>query len=186
MAHATATTQQASVDGTGTLRAREKSPLATGVVAGLLGGMLMAAWSMSYAAVTGIGFFMPLKLIAATVHGVESLVGGPGVLLIGVLIHVVVAMGYGVLFALLLPRGASIGAGFLAGLAYGALILLFMTYIVLPLGNEIMRERVELIPTSWIVTHLIFGATVGLLVPALRRSTKATPQPHPHAEARAR
>lgn len=147
---------------------RERSAVTAGLLAGLVAVIAMSIWFMGHAAVNGMGIWTPLKLIAATFVGIESLVGGPGVLLVGGLIHMVTGMAYGVIFAFLLPSRAGAGAGLLAGLVYGGLILLLMTFAVLPAVNDIMRERVDLIPVAWTVGHLIYGATLGLLLPAFR------------------
>jgi hypothetical protein len=141
-----------------------------GIVAGITGAIVMAMWSMGYAAAQGLGFFLPMRLIAATFFGVEALVGGAGVLLAGMMLHFVTASAWGVLFALLLPRRAGYGLSLLAGLIYGAVVVLaVMTYGILPLLDPIMRERVELTMFSWIVTHVIYGVVLGLLTPFLRR-----------------
>lgn len=141
-----------------------------GIIAGVTGAILMAMWSMGYAAAQGLGLFLPLRLIAATFFGVEALVGGAGVLLTGMMLHFVTASAWGVLFALLLPRDAGYAVSLLAGAAYGGIVVLVvMTYAILPALDQVMRERVELTWFSWVVTHLIYGVVLGLLTPFLRR-----------------
>lgn len=144
--------------------------LGAGLLAGLIGAGAMALWSMTYAGITGIGFSMPLKLVAGSVVGVEALVGDAGVMMVGGVIHMLTGMAYGAVFVWLLDEGSTPGIGMMLGMLYGAMILAAMTFVVLPLVNPVMRARVELIPFSWVVTHLIYGLTVGLLTPIFRRS----------------
>jgi hypothetical protein len=146
-----------------------KENLLAGILAGITGAILMALWSMGYSAAQGLGFFLPMRLIAATLFGVEALVGDAGVLLVGMMIHLATAGVWGALFALLLPRHAGYAVSLFAGLVWGLLIVLIaMTFLILPWVDPIMRERVALTTFSWIVTHLIYGVVLGLLVPFLR------------------
>ncbi len=139
-----------------------------GVVSGIIGGVLMAMFAMFYMGAIGMGFWTPLRGIAATLLGVNALVAGAGALVLGVMIHMVASMGWGVLFALAIPRTARAGAALAYGLGAGIVILLVMTFLVMPWADPTMRARVDLMWGSWIVEHLIFG--VGLaFTPALRR-----------------
>lgn len=152
----------------------EAGPLAgeivrAGAIAGLIGGVLMAIWSMLYAVVAGMGLWMPLKMIGATFYGVSALVGGPGVLAYGLTLHVAVSIAYGILFASIVSRYAPPGRALLAGIAYGVAILVFMTFVVLPLFNTTMRERVPTMSASWIIDHILFGIGVST-APLLRRA----------------
>jgi hypothetical protein len=139
-----------------------------GALAGLIGGVLMAVWSMAYSAAVGDGALAPLRLIGATFVGEEALVGGAGTLLYGFFLHVLVAAAFGVVFALILRRNTTPGVAFLYGLAYAVAVMLVMTYLVTPIGNPVLNARIPMMSGSWIFEHLLYGAGISL-VPVLRR-----------------
>ena len=138
-----------------------------GIVAGIIGGIVMAAFSMVHAAMVGVGFWTPLRLIAATTSGVDALIGGGGILIWGLMIHMMVSAMYGVILAALLPRRAGTAAGFGIGLAYGVAVWAVMTFIGLPLVNSTMQARIALMPGWWFFEHLLFGSVTGALIPVL-------------------
>src|SRR5216683_7741347 len=74
--------------------------IAAGIAAGMVGGILMIGFMMTYASVTGAGVTMPLKALGALVYGVESLIAGPTAMVVGALIELGFSMVLGILFAL--------------------------------------------------------------------------------------
>jgi len=77
-------------------------------------------------------------------------------------------MAWGVLFAAAIgrdsPRGIVLFAGPLCGLA----VLVIMTFVFLPVVDPILRQRVPMMRSTWILQHVLYG--VGLTpFPALRR-----------------
>ena len=147
-----------------------------GAVAGIVAGVVMAGWAMLFSAYTAAGFWLPPQLIAATVFGPVAMVRGMEAVLIGVLLHVVVSAGFGILFALMTgwrPLGG--GELIVAGLAYGAAIWAVMTFGILPLVNPTMSARVALEPANWLFQHLLFGALLALLAPLRRSFTPVRP-----------
>lgn len=73
---------------------------AAGIAAGMVGGILMMGFMMTYASVTGAGVTMPLKALGALVYGVESLIAGPTAMLVGALIQLGFSIVLGILFTL--------------------------------------------------------------------------------------
>src|SRR5271156_2433346 len=92
---------------------------AAGLAAGIVGGILMMGFMMTYARVSGMGVTMPLKALAAQVYGVEALVSGPRAMLDGALIQLGFSIVLGVLFALFVSRHTSTIAALFAGIAVG-------------------------------------------------------------------
>lgn len=133
-----------------------------GMEAGLISGVVMMLALMVYSFSTGEGFFFPLQQIAATFMGVEALIGGTGTILLGAVIHLVVAAGLGLGFGLMLPPGSSDAVAASWGVAFGAAVWLMMTFAVLPIFNPIMADRVSLYSGWWFAYHLGFGAVLGL------------------------
>jgi len=136
--------------------------LFAGAAAGVVGGALMAIWSAILAALTGYGFLFPFKAVGAAFVGVHALVGGGGTVLYGLGLHFLIAAAFGALFGALSRPISSAGGALAAGIAYGLGILLLMTFVVLPATNATLFERVVLVPGSWFLLHVLYGAGVSL------------------------
>ena len=145
-----------------------KEILGAGILSGIIGGVLMGMLSMMVTLAMGQGFWTPMKLIAGTTHGVDVLIGGAGIVLWGLIIHMMVSAGYGVLFTLVVPRSTRPGAALAAGLIYGALIWAFMGSLIVPAINPTMHARLAMMSGWFFLEHLLYGvgASFG---PALRR-----------------
>lgn len=133
-----------------------------GALTGITAGLIMALIAMIFGYVMGMDFWLLPKMIAATFLGADALTGGVGSVILGLIVHLVVAAAYGILFAFLTPRITSPSSDFGLGIAYGVIIWAVMTFIVLPLFNDLMRERVALIPFTWFINHLVFGASLAM------------------------
>ena len=136
--------------------------LEAGAVTGASGAVLMLAVLMVQSSVTGYGALFPLNLIGTTFRGPEALVGGAGVMLTGLFLHAVASLIFGTLFSIAVVRRPHLAPTLVVGIAYGLLILLFMTYVVLPYANPMMRQRVVATPGSWFFSHVAFGLGVGM------------------------
>src|SRR5262249_30386840 len=117
-----------------------------GVIAGLIGGIAMAMIMMIVTALLGMGFLAPLYLIAATFHPAWATAQGLQIapLLVGLMVHMVNSAIFGVIFAVVLrwifrqPIGVVVMA--VAGMVWGILIFLVMTYGVLPVLDAAMAH----------------------------------------------
>ena len=147
---------------------RNKSIISAGIGAGIIGGIVMAAFAMMYAGAMGMGFWTPLRLIAAPTSGVTALIGGGGILLWGMVIHLMMSAIFGVILAAILPRRVGNAAGFGWGILYGIAVWAVMTFLALPVVNSTMQARIALMQGSWFFEHLLFGEVAGTLVPAFR------------------
>ena len=148
-----------------------------GAVTGVTGGALMIATLMVQATATGYGALFPLNLIGATFRGPEALVGGTSVMLSGLLMHVVTSVVFGTMFSMAVLRRPRLAPTLVTGIAYGLLVLLFMTYVALPYANPTMRQRVIGAPGTWFFSHVAFGLGVGL-APLIKRRFRSRPQAH--------
>lgn len=156
-----------------------------GAIAGIIAGLALGAFAMMYAAIMGMGFWAPLKMIAATLFGDPALIGGVGVIMTGLIIHMMVSAVFGIIFAALLPRGAGGGTALLAGVAYGFAIWAVMTYLVLPWANATMYPRVQMLMGSFIFEHLLFGAVLAITPGLVRRYSARVPEVRTMPERRA-
>jgi hypothetical protein len=153
-------------------RGGAKEIIGAGVVAGIIGGMLMAMIMMMATAAGGMGLFAPLRLIAAMFYGKDAMTAG-GPLLVGLMVHMMNSMVFGVLFAWIVGRRLAAFPALMAGVTFGVAIWAVMTFGGLPMLNPMMRERVAMMPVAWFVAHLAFGMGVGS-APALRRRFAAS------------
>ena len=112
-----------------------------GALVGMLGGILMALFTMlATATYLQMGFFTPLYAVAAPLIGQQPfmtsrLQGGfylaPGPALLGLVIHLLWAALWGVIFGLLARRlHLTGGVAIISGLVYGLLVMLVMIFIV--------------------------------------------------------
>jgi hypothetical protein len=150
-----------------------------GAVAGLAGGVAMALFATTYAAATGLGFWTPVSAIAATVLGTAVFDVGVGAVLVGLAIHLFVSVAIGILFAFCAPRALPPAPALALGTFVGVLILVVMTFVVLPLVSPSVRAQLmwgsapHAIPVVIaFVMHLIYGAGLAL-APSLRRQFTA-------------
>lgn len=161
-----------------TRSSRFDGALLAGAGAGLIGGVLMLLFALIYSAAVGLGFWLPARAIAGSVYGVMALVMGGGVVVLGIVLHLFVAMAWGLvfawLFAWLAGREPQPAFALLVGVLYGLLVLAVMTWLVLPWLDPTLLARVHLMSAMWIVAHVLFGASM-VLVPmftALLRSRR--------------
>src|SRR5262245_28137433 len=140
-----------------------------GVVAGVIGGLLMAIWAMFATSALGLGPFAVPQLIGAAFRGPEALISGPGVIVWGVVLHLLTAAALGVLFATLVRRDTPRGISTLAGIAYALGVFVLMMFVVVPVVNPVMSNRVSMMIGTMLIMHVLFGVGVGL-APVFRRA----------------
>jgi hypothetical protein len=154
----------------GTVQARTRL-LITGVIVGIIAGVMMAMYAMiASATFLGQGFFTPLYGIASPLVGPQAMMmsmkqgvyftAGPAML--GLIIHMMWSALYGMIFALIASalRFKGIGA-IMAGIAYGFLVFLFMSFVVLPIVGAGKMPAMVGYP-SFLIEHLLFGMVLGL------------------------
>src|SRR5215470_6552317 len=151
--------------------------LIVGAIAGMIGGAMMAMFTM-LATITylGMGFFTPLYVIASPLTGRQAMMTamhggtfyftlGPAVL--GLVVHMLWSALWGIVFGLLAYglhlRGV---AAVIGGLVYGVLVMLAMSFIVAPIVGAPNFFQLLGWPT-WTIGHVLFGMVVGLW-PVLR------------------
>ncbi len=145
--------------------------LVAGAIAGMVAGAMMAMYAMiASATFLSQGFFTPLYGIASPLLGPFAMMqsmkqgiyfaAGPAVL--GLIIHMLWSALYGMLFALLAMFLRLKGmVALLSGLVYGLVVLVVMSFVVLPsVGAATMPAMIGW--PSFMVEHLIFGMVLGL------------------------
>jgi hypothetical protein len=145
--------------------------IVTGLIVGLIAGAMMAMYAMlASATFLGQGFFTPLYGIASPLIGQQAMMSSMkagvyfafGPVVLGLMIHMLWSGLYGIIFGLLVRATHITGAlGLVAGIAYGIVVLVVMSFVVLPLVG------VGTMPTligwpSFTIEHLLFGMVLGL------------------------
>jgi hypothetical protein len=162
-----------------TTRNRTRLPgfLIAGAIAGMLGGAMMAMFTMlATATYLGMGFFTPLYVIASPLSGPQAMMtamhGGVfyfalGPAILGLVVHMMWSALWGIVFGLIAYglhlRGA---AAIIGGMVYGVLIMLVMNFVLLPIVGA-PNLLVLLGGITFTIGHLLFGMVVGLW-PVLR------------------
>ena len=151
-----------------------------GALGGLIAGVIFALFEMLMAALLQEAFFGPLRMIGATVLGQQALQPGyplAGAAIVGLLVHMILSVAYGVVFALLLAYAPTLArtrlvVGTAAGL-YGLLLWLVNFYVVAPLaGWTWFPNRTN--PIVQVVAHAVFfGTALGLYLYGVVRQRRA-------------
>jgi hypothetical protein len=157
-----------------------------GAVAGLVGSIIMAMYAMLAAATyQHNGFFTPMYHIASTFIAPDTMMTSMhnamaghtftftfGPALLGAIIHMMVGAIYGAVFGMLVRFAHISGSTVLiAGLVWGLIVFAFDSWIGLPIaaavfgaGDPIRNMATIVGYPTFLVEHVIFGATVGLLL----------------------
>lgn len=145
--------------------------LVLGAIAGMIAGVVMAMYAMIVSAtVLGQGFFTPLYGIATPLVGSQALMMSMklgvyftlGPALLGLIIHMMWSGFYGIVFGLIARAVHLHGTtAVLGGLVYGVVVLLFMSFVVLPLAGVGAMPGMIGWP-SFTIEHLLFGLALGL------------------------
>jgi uncharacterized membrane protein YagU involved in acid resistance len=133
----------------------------------------MAIFTMLAAATyLQVGFFTPMYVIAAPLIGRQTLMTSlthgafyfaPGPALLGLVVHLLWSAFWGIIFGLI-AHGLHLagGAAIMGGLIYGMLVMLVMSFIVIPIVGA--PDLLHMVGTfSLIIAHALFyGLPLGL------------------------
>lgn len=129
---------------------------------GLVAGIVMALVTMMITALMGMGLWALPAMIAALLLGPPATMGvTAGVIMIGLVIHMVLSMMFGVVYAAIVNFFSH--EFLLTGTLFGLLLWIVNFYVIglfVP-GARMMAQNEPI----WlaIMSHLIFGVTLGLL-----------------------
>ena len=154
-----------------------------GALWGIVGAFVMAIYAMiAGATYLDSGFFTPLYHIASTfmdpqpmMSSMEHATKGEtfyftfGAAGLGMLVHLVVGAIYGIVFALLARAGKLAGpASVAAGALYGVVVMLFSSFVGLPIAAELFGggDPISDMPamvgwSTFTIEHVIFGVILG-------------------------
>lgn len=163
-------------------RAEVPWALTQGAIGGIVAGVIFAAFEMmASAAMMGPeAFFMPLRMIGAIVLGPAALeptynLWGAG--FAGLIVHMVLAVIYGAVFALIFGGLRSPAVDIAVGAAYGLALWLINFYVIAP---AMFPWFTEANPMIQFIAHVVFfGAVLGWYMWWARRRAEATEPSEP-------
>jgi len=169
-------------------------------VSGAAGGVVMAMWMMIYSAATNNGFWTPLNVCMASFiyrsdaeMMMKEMMQHPGMmsmnaalvpshLAVGFLLHMAFSVVVGMSFALILLAAIRMfrlpllatRPGYTAAAVVGGLVLYaLMMYLILPQANPLMVDATP--RGAFIIGHILYGLTFGLIAFALLRPSITAP-----------
>jgi hypothetical protein len=148
-----------------------------GVVSGLFAGACMMVFAVLYTGLSGRGWWLMPKLFAATFLGVGALVGGAGAVVLGLVIHAVVSVLWGIFFAFCVSRSTTVWYAMGWGVFHGFFVWMTMTWTVLPWADPTLYPRLAFTGGPWLAAHVVYGAASFAVVPALRWFPRRRPAP---------
>jgi hypothetical protein len=148
---------------------RQGGPIATGVRAGLFGGALMPLPAAIWALSTGRSIWYPANLLAAIAYPQIRVLPESGLqafqaewLIAAAAVHLVMSIGFGLIYAALLPHVRPISTAFV----WGGLVLppawTGMSYGLMGVVNPALQLRVD---WPWfIASQFVFGIVAAIVV----------------------
>lgn len=105
------------------------------------------------------------KYISSALMGMPAFSGGPAVILLGVFLHFLVALGWGALFFFAYPRLRFLqGNKWLIGCLYGLFVWVMMSLVIVPL-TQVPQAKFNLqgAAVGWVVHMLCVGLPIVLI-----------------------
>ena len=173
-----------------------------GAIAGVIASLLMAMYAMIASWTKDTGFFTPLYHIAslwadqdammksmkAGMEGGDAFTFVGSTALLGAFIHMMTGAMYGAIFGLAVSK-LRLGTAVLAGLGivYGAIVFAVSAWIGLPIaaalfdsGDQIKNMAEMAGWGTFVIEHLLYGLTLGVLAAVARTKTAPVPAPAAH------
>ncbi|MGM0386700.1 MAG: hypothetical protein ACQERF_12080 [Actinomycetota bacterium] len=159
----TSTTTAAKLTSTSTTPVPLMRLAILGAIGGIAAGAVFGALNMWYAASTGMPADMPLQMIATIVQGEGAMAAGTANPILGMAVHMVLSMAFGVTLAFLLRFGRiDSGAGrALAGLGFGIALYLVNFLVISPIAYPVFQDANQPLELA---THMIFGSVAVLFL----------------------
>jgi len=135
--------------------------LVRGAVGGIIAGMVFAAVTMWFVTTQKMSALTPLHMISTIVKGDQAMMTGATSVPIGLVVHMVLSMMFGVVFALAVSRLRTNGAVALAGLVFGLLLYVVNFQI---LGRLLFTTFLMANQPFEVLAHLVFGSLLALFL----------------------
>jgi hypothetical protein len=141
---------------------------AVGAVAGLAAGATMWLVAMLFAR-GDMGFFFPLRLVAASFMGLAALDTGAalGPLLLGILLVALTSVVFGLVFTSILSERHDVFGSVLVGILYAGTLWLVSWFVIARVVDPMLFAAASAL--YMLLLHLVYGVVLGFLVPFLRK-----------------
>ncbi|WP_219419945.1 hypothetical protein [Pseudonocardia nigra] len=147
------------------MRTAPRRELGTSVLRGALGGLLAGAvfigLTMWFAASMGNPATQPFLLISTILLGADAMMTGAASVWLGVVVHAVLSIVFGIVFALVAPPFGTNGTTALAGGLYG-LLLYVVNFVVL--GMTVLPQFQMPNQPFELVVHVVYGHLLALFL----------------------
>jgi hypothetical protein len=110
----------------------------------------------------------PMELVATALLGQRALDGGLVAFAVGLVLHLAVGAAWGALFSRLVPRATTGPAAALLGASFSLIVFFVMGFVVVPAVAPLVASMLH--PGSYLVAHLAYGLSLGIVVPLRRRA----------------
>ncbi len=132
-----------------------------GAVGGAVAGIVFGALNMWFAASMAMPADMPLQMIATIVQGQDALAAGTASPLLGLVVHMVLSVAFGIVLGLLVARIATDGVRALVGMLYGVALYLLNFLVISPIAFPVFQDANQPLELA---THIIFGSVAVLFL----------------------
>jgi uncharacterized membrane protein YagU involved in acid resistance len=133
--------------------------LVRGAVGGLVAGIIFAVANMWFVTSIGRPARTPLLMISTIVLGDGAMTNGDANTATGWVVHIVLSIAFGIVFAVVARRLRTNGEVALAGFVYGGLLYVLNFQILARVAFETFRGADQ--PFE-VVVHLVFGLVLAL------------------------
>lgn len=129
--------------------------LVRGAVGGVVSGAVFAGVTMWFASTMPEGSAeMPLRMMSTVVKGSDAMAAGTTSVGVGLLVHLVLSVLFGVVFAFVVPTLRTNGTVALVGTIYGGLLYVVNFLVLAPLVFTVFQDANQ--PFE-LFAHLVFG-----------------------------
>jgi hypothetical protein len=151
------------------VRTKKLRPVSAGLLGGVIGGLVMPLPALLWSVASGHGVWYPVNLLAGMVMADIGSMPAPELstfhadwLTVGMLIHIILSLGFGAIYGLLLARLPRISGA----LAWGGLLFPLLwtgcCYSLMRVVNPVLQDHVD---WPWfIISQFVFGAAAAVVV----------------------
>lgn len=139
-----------------------------GIVMGIVAGIVFAVFEMIVAALMGMGFFAPLRMISAVALGEQALEASyslGAVIVVGLIVHMVLSAIYGVVWGIVVSAWSLLHQRtwlVVGATVYGLVLWLVNFYVIAPIAFPWFGMADPVV--QFIAHTFFFGSALGLLL----------------------
>ena len=143
----------------------------TGIVWGMVAGIVFAMFEMIMAAILGDGFFMPLRMIGAIILGKGALMSSYSLAeagLVGLIVHMMLSAMFGLVFGLVIGSVTALRSSraitVVTATVFGFTLWIFNFYVITTVAFDWFKMSNQTV--QFFAHTFFFGSMLGLLFAA--------------------